>query len=65
MPITHHNGTEREMTPNEIAEYEATIAAHQIEKDAAAALAAEKQAARIDVLTKLGLTEAEIELLLS
>lgn len=65
MPITHHNGTEREMTPHEIAEYEATIAAHQTEKDAAAALAAQKQAARIDVLTKLGLTEAEIELLLS
>lgn len=60
MPTTHHNGVEREMTADEIAEYEATVAAAQAEREAAEAAKAAKEAARAAALAKLGLTADEI-----
>ena len=64
MPITNYNGIEREMTEQEIAEYEATVEANETNKAAQAAAQAAKAAARQAVLDKLGLTANEAAALL-
>jgi alkylhydroperoxidase family enzyme len=60
---TNDNGVDREMTANELAEYEQTAAAVAAEETAAAAAQAERDAARQSALAKLsalGLTDTEI-----
>jgi hypothetical protein len=64
MPITNYNGIEREMTKQEIAEYEATIEANETDKAAQDTARAAKVAARQAVLDKLGLTANEAAALL-
>jgi hypothetical protein len=64
MPITNYNGIQREMTEQEIAEYEATVEANQTDKAAQDAARAAKAAARQAVLDKLGLTADEAAALL-
>ena len=63
MPITHNNGIEREMTTDEIAEHDLTLAdamqRREAAEAAAEAAAAAKQSARAK-LKLLGLTDAEI-----
>lgn len=56
----HHNGSEREMTPKEITEYEITVASAQAEREALEEAKAAKQLARAAALTKLGLTADEV-----
>jgi len=57
---TTNNGVLREMTAQESAEYDATIAEAVAQADAVAL----KQAARLAVLDKLGLTADEAQALL-
>ncbi len=56
---------EIELTPKEIADREAMIAAKEAEKAAKAQAEATKAAEKIAVLAKLGLTAEEVEALLS
>lgn len=63
MLTTHHNGVEREMTADEITEYEATVAAAQADRATAEATKAAKEAIRTAALAKLGLTDDEIAVL--
>ena len=64
MAIIHDGGIDREMTAEEIAIAEATkLSALQAEQSEAEAQAA-KQAAREALLTKLGITADEAQLLL-
>lgn len=60
MLTTHHNGVEREMTEQELAEFQATVAAAQAAAAQAQAEADAKAATRVAVLAKLGLTADEI-----
>ena len=64
MPITNYNGITREMTEQEIAEYEATVEANETNKAAQAAAQAAKALQRQKVLDKLGLTQDEAQALL-
>jgi hypothetical protein len=64
MPITNYNGIEREMTEQEIAEYEATVAEAQAASAQAEADREAKEQARAAVLAKLGLTADEAAALL-
>ena len=62
--IINDNGIHREMTADEIANYEATIKAHEEAKAAAKAEADAKAAIRAAILAKLGLTADEAAALL-
>lgn len=64
MPTTHHNGIEREMTADELAEYEFTVADAKSRVAAREAEVAAKAAAREALLDRLGITAEEAQLLL-
>jgi hypothetical protein len=64
MTRINDNGTDRDMTKTELAEYEAWSAIAQAEAKAAADAQADKAAARQAVLDKLGLTANEAAALL-
>jgi hypothetical protein len=63
--VTTGEVLEIELTPQEIAEREAMIAAKQAQKLAEAEAAATKAAEKTAVLAKLGLTSQEVAALLS
>ena len=59
------NGTDRDMTENELAEYEKSSKAAQQEEKVKADELADRQALKEATLTKLGLTTDEVAALLS
>ena len=63
--IINDNGTDREMTPDEILEYEAWQKVAQKEDKAKEKIIAERQALKEATLAKLGLTADEVAALLS
>ena len=62
--ITTGKETIRPYTAKEIAEVEAAIEANRIEQEQKASAKAEKDAARLEILDKLGLTADEAAILL-
>ena len=64
MPTVHDNGVEREMTPEEVVEYETTVSNAKAQEEALAQAKAAKEVARAAVLKKLKLTEEELSALL-
>ena len=58
------NGTDRDMTENEIKEYDAWKIIHAKEKAAETKIAADKAAAKAALLDRLGITADEAALLL-
>lgn len=71
MPTTHHNGIEREMTAEEVAEYEIAVSTAKAEREAEIKKREKAEKARatarksaLEKLGELGLTKAEIEALL-
>ena len=60
MPKINDNGTDRDMTADEAAEYDAWAAQQQADNAANQAADEERAAARSSALAKLGLTADEI-----
>jgi hypothetical protein len=63
--IINDNGTDREMTPDEILEYETWQKVAQKEDKAKEKADADRQALKVATLAKLGLTADEVAALLS
>ena len=61
---TNDNGVNRDMTEAEVAEYETWAAIAQAEAEAQAEAQAAREVARQAVLDRLGLSAAEVQLLL-
>jgi hypothetical protein len=63
--IINDNGTDREMTPDEILQYETWQKVAQKENEAKEKDDADRQALKVATLAKLGLTADEVASLLS
>ena len=60
----HDNGTDRDMTPDEIAEHQALVAQWEQEKALFAEKAAARRAIMVSAYTTLGLSADEINIIL-
>jgi hypothetical protein len=63
-PITHDNGVDREMTDAEKAEWYEFAAKERIKADESNAAKLAQKSARLALLERLGITEAEAKVLL-